>query len=325
MLSKVALGATELRLSRLCYGTNMLGTAIDQARANELLDTFVGLGGNFIDTARSYGDWVPAAPSGASERAIGAWLKTRKREGLVIATKGAFADMRSGSWAPRVNPGAIAKDIEESLQHLGIAEIDLWWLHADDPSQPVRPLIDALIGQQRAGRIRHFGASNWLPARIREAQAYAKSIGHEGFVAVQPFWGLAVPNRDGAAAQGYGPYYDDGFASLHAEGLTIIPYAGQSRGFFTKLAAGEASLPEALAAMYLNDTNRRRFRAVQALATERGVSINQIVLAYLLSQPYPTVPIIGASLPAQLVESVQAAAVSLEPRELERLRGGSSA
>jgi aryl-alcohol dehydrogenase-like predicted oxidoreductase len=321
MLSTVSINGTDLAVSRLCYGTNMLGTVADQGRSNELLDAFVALGGNFIDTARSYGDWVPTAPKGASERAIGAWLKTRARDKIVIATKGAFFDLRAGDWAPRVNPKAIASDLTESLEHLQVAQIDLWWLHADDPSQPIPTIIDALVEHQRAGRIRYFGASNWTAARIREAQQYAKSIGHQGFAAVQPFWGLAVPNPEGAAAQGYGYYYDEQLRSLHAQGLTMIPYAGQSRGFFTKMRLGEGNLPQPLAQMYLNETNRQRAKAVESVAKKRGVSENEIVLAYLLSQPYQTIPIIGATRPEQLAQSAKAVDVVLSDDELRLLSG----
>ena len=77
MLSKVTLNNTDLSVSQLCYGTNMLGWMLDQEKSNAILDRFAELGGNFIDTARSYGDWAPDAPKGSSERAIGAWLKTR--------------------------------------------------------------------------------------------------------------------------------------------------------------------------------------------------------------------------------------------------------
>jgi aryl-alcohol dehydrogenase-like predicted oxidoreductase len=322
MLSKVTLDKTQLSVSRLCLGTNMFGTVFHQEQANEVLDTFVAAGGNFIDTARSYGDWIPGIPPGASERTIGAWLARRSRAGLVIATKGAYFDLRAGTYAPRVNPQCIKTDIAESLGHLQLDQIDLWWLHTDDPTQPVEALIDTLIREQQAGRIRYFGASNWSVERINAAQRYAKSIGHSGFVAIQPFWGLAIPNRDAATAQGYGPHYEDGYAAVHAAGLTMIPYAGQSRGFFTKLAAGgEAKLPEALAAMYLNDTNKRRAQAIQALAARRGVSVNEIVLAYLLSQPLPTIPIIGVSSPAQLEESLRAADLRLTEAELAQLRG----
>ena len=71
MLSKVTLANTDLSVSRLCYGTNMLGWSIDQDRSNAILDKFLELGGNFVDTARSYGDWMPDAPKGASDDSTG--------------------------------------------------------------------------------------------------------------------------------------------------------------------------------------------------------------------------------------------------------------
>jgi aryl-alcohol dehydrogenase-like predicted oxidoreductase len=213
--------------------------------------------------------------------------------------------------------------VAESLEHLQIDQIDLWWLDADDLLQPVASIIDTLIVHQQAGRIRYFGASNWSPARIAEAQAYAKSIGHQGFVAAQPFWGLAAPNRENATAQGYGFYYDEGFAPLHAAGMPMIPYAGQSRGFFSKLAAnGVQGLSEPLAAMYLNDVNRKRARAVRAFAADCGVSINEIVLAYMLCQPNQTIPIIDATCPEQLWECAKAANVSLLTQDIAFLRAG---
>jgi len=323
MLSKVTLNETTLKVSQLCYGTNMLGTAIDQGHANEILDRFVDLGGNFIDTARGYGDWVPTAPKGASERAIGTWLKRRAREGIVIGTKGGMVDLRAGDWRNRVTPADIASDLNESLEHLQIDTIDLYWLHADNPGAPVGPIIDALIGHQQAKRIRYFGASNWSPQRIVEAQAYAAGLGHPGFVAVQPFWGLAKPNPEGAAAAGYGHYYDAGFPAIHESGLPMVPYAGQSRGYFTKVAAGgEDSLRDDLKAMYLNDTNRSRLKAVQAVAKRHGGTINEVVLAYLLSQPLQTIPVIGAGKPEQLTESVKAVGLKLSPAELKELRVG---
>jgi len=323
MLSKVTLNKTPLKVSQLCYGTNMLGSAIDQGQSNEILDRFVELGGNFIDTARMYGDWIPNGPKGASERAIGTWLKGRSRDGIVIGTKGCGVDLRVGDWRNRVTAQDLASDLNESLEHLQVETIDLYWLHADNPQAPVGPIIDALIEHQQAKRIRHFGASNWSPQRVLEAQAYAAKRGHEGFVAVQPFWGLAKPNPEGAAAAGYGAYYEDGFQAVHESGLTIVPYSGQSRGYFTKVdASGEASLRDDIKAMYLNDANRARLKAVQTVAKRHGVSINEVVVAYLTSQPLQTIPIIGASKPEQLVESVKAVKLKLSATELTELRAG---
>lgn len=320
MLSKLSLHDSVPAVSRLCLGTNMFGTAVDQGRADALLDSFTSLGGNFIDTARSYGDWIPDAPKGASERAVGTWLKGKRRDDVVIATKGGFFDLKKMDYQKRVTAAHIAQDLAESLEHLQVNKIDLYWLHMDDETQPVAAIIDGLIEQQQAGRIGAFAASNWSPARIADANAYAQTLGHPGFVACQPFWGLAAPNRDVAAMSGYGAYYEDGFQTLHAAGLPMVPYSSQSRGFFSKLAAvGEDGLPEDLKSMYVNDTNRRRFQALQAVAAARGVGLNDAALAYMTSQPLKTVPIIGASNPAQIVESVKATELVLTAAELTQL------
>ncbi|MDD3798893.1 MAG: aldo/keto reductase [Novosphingobium sp.] len=319
MLSKVTLNNTDLSVSQLCYGTNMLGWMLDQETSNAILDRFAELGGNFIDTARSYGDWMPDAPKGASERAIGGWLKNRSREGLVISTKGGFMDLRAGDYRNRCTPEDVAQDLSESLDHLGIDTIDLYWLHADNPEAPVQPIVDALIGHREAGRIRHFGASNWAAARIREANDYAASIGKQGFVASETFWGLAVPNVEAAAQQGYVHYYEGEYEDLHASGLPIIAYAAQSGGYFTKLAKG-AEIGDALKARYDNPANEGRFKAAQALAEKHGVSINEVVLSYLLSQPNQTIPIFGGSSPEQVGESVKAASLKLTADELAQLR-----
>jgi len=318
MLSKVKLNNTDLSVSRLCYGTNMLGWMLDQGKSNAILDTFAGLGGNFIDTARSYGDWIPDAPAGASERAVGAWLKTRNRDEFVIATKGGFFDMRVGDYRNRVTPDDISVDLGQSLDHLGVDRIDLYFLHTDNPESPVEPIIDALITHREAGRIRHFAASNWAADRIRAANAYAASIGKEGFVASETFWGLALPDVAAAAQQGYVHYYEGEYEDLHAAGLPIIAYAAQSGGYFTKLAAGPVG--DQLAARYANPANQRRLAVVQALAEKHGVSINEIVLSYLLSQPNQTIAIFGGSSPEQVIASAKADSLMLTSEELAALR-----
>lgn len=319
MLGKTTLNGTDLSLSQLCYGTNMLGWMLDQGKSNAILDRFVELGGNFVDTARSYGDWMPEAPAGASERAIGAWLKTRNRADVVVATKGGFFDLRAGDYRNRCTPDDIATDLSQSLDHLGIDTIDLYFLHMDNPEVPVEVLVDTLVGHQEAGRIRYFAASNWAADRIVAANAYAASIGKPGFVASETFWGLAVPDVAPAAAQGYLHYYEGEYEALHASGLPIIAYAAQSGGYFTKLAQGE--VPEQLASRYANPANERRFAAVRELAEQHGVSINEVVLAYLLCQPNQTIPIFGGSSVEQVESSVKAAALSLTAAELVQLRG----
>ena len=320
MLSKIKLANTDLEVSRLCYGTNMLGWMIDQDGSNAILDRFAQLGGNFIDTARSYGDWMPDAPVGASERAVGTWLKTKNRDDFVIATKGGFFDLRVGDYRNRCTPDDIAQDLEQSLEHLGVDTIDLYFLHMDNEALPVEVLIDALAGHQQGGRIRHYAASNWSAERIAAANAYAASAGKPGFAASETFWGLAVPDVAAAAQQGYQHYYEGEYEALHAAGLPIIAYAAQSGGYFTKLAKGADAVGEQLAARYANQANEKRFVAAKRLAERLGVTINEIALAYLLNQPHQTVPIFGGSSPEQVSESAKAAKLTLSPEELADLR-----
>ena len=320
-MEKIHLDHTDLDVSELCLGTNMFGTAAPQAQAEELLNTFVALGGNFIDTAHSYGDWIPDAPRSASEHVIGNWLQKKNRKEIVLATKGCEFDYRAGDFALRVTPELLEQDLLGSLAALQTDYIDLYWLHRDDPSKPVQAIVDALIGHQKAGRIRYFGCSNWSPARIEEAQNYAKSVGNSGFVACQPLWGLAVPDRNAMLKYCPGGYYEDGYQALHKKGLTMIPYSSQSRGFFSKVAAGgRAALSPDLAELYYHDENLRKLEAVKTRAAHHGVGINDIVLAYLTSQELPTIPIIGASRSAQLRESANACALELDLAELQLLR-----
>lgn len=318
MISKIALGQTGLSVSRMCYGTNMLGWLLDQGKSNAILDTFAAAGGNFIDTARSYGDWSPEAPVGASERAVGAWLKGQNRNDFVIATKGGFFDMRVGDYRNRVTPEDLSADLAQSLDHLGVESIDLYFVHMDNPESPVEPIVDALIGHREAGRIRHFAASNWAADRITAANTYAASLGKAGFAASETFWGLAVPDAAAAAQQGYQHYYEGEYEALHAAGLPIIAYAAQSGGYFSKVANG--NLADPLAARYANPTNERRMAVVRDLAAKHDVSINEVVLAYLLNQPDQTVAIFGGSSPEQVTDSLKADALVLSAQELAALR-----
>jgi aryl-alcohol dehydrogenase-like predicted oxidoreductase len=307
--------------SQLCFGTNMFGTAQDHDAAQELLETFFGGGGNFLDTAHSYGDWVPGVERAASERLLGDLLASRPRDSYLLATKGCEFDYRAGDFALRVTPALMEQDLGESLENLKMHYVDLYWLHRDDPSRPAAEIVDALIAAQASGRIRLFGCSNWTATRIAEAQAHAASRGHTGFAASQPMWGLAEPDRNVIAGYAPGAYYDDGHQAVHAAGITQIPYSGQSRGYFSKLAAGKTgeAMGADIANVYDHDINRRKLPVLQTLAARHGCDVNAVVLAYLCSQPLPTIPIIGASSAAQLRDSMAATRIRLDATELRQL------
>jgi aryl-alcohol dehydrogenase-like predicted oxidoreductase len=303
---------TDLRVSQICLGTSDFGTNLNEAQSFALADEFVRLGGNFLDTAHIYGD-IPRGTNSESERTIGAWLTARgSRKDIIIGTKGAHPDLKS-MHVPRLSPEDIAHDLNESLDHLQTDYIDLYWLHRDGPSVPVGEIVDALDEQVNAGKIRYFGGSNWEPARLQAALDYSARTGKASFVASQPLWGLAVPNE--LSDKTLAILDEDGVAFHKRTQMAVMPYSSQAHGFFTKLDNG-TPLPKNDVAQYDNATNRARLPRVQALAQKHGVLINDIVLAYLWSQPFPSIPIIGNKNADRLRANVAHADLTLTPEEI---------
>ena len=315
----VTIPNTDLRVSEICLGAGPLGGDLNRSDSFALLDAFVEQGGNFIDTAHVYSDWIPGEKS-RSEKLIGAWRHERSHGSkLVIGTKGAHPLLES-MLTPRLSPQEIVTDLDESLTFLQMATIDLYWLHRDDISRPVAEIVDTLNAQVKAGKIRYFGASNWSADRLREAQDYAAHSGQQAFSANQPLWNLAVidhaamPDKTMVAM-------DASLINFHrANQLAAVPYTSQANGLFDRIAKGTwDKLGPAAQRTYPEAANRARYERIRQVAAQTGKTINQIVLAYLINQPFVTVPIIGTKRLDQLTDSLQAAGVILTPEQLQFL------
>ena len=178
------------KTSVLCMGSVGLGFDFSQKQTNEILDAYVNLGGNFIDTARVYGDFAGGV-CGVSERAIGNWLAARhNREKMILGTKGGHPELSTMN-VGRLDRENLSADIRRSLDDLMVDQVDIYWLHRDDVSRPVGDILETLNGFLQAGYTRFIGVSNWTTARIREANAYAAAHGMTGFCANQPQFSLA--------------------------------------------------------------------------------------------------------------------------------------
>ncbi len=313
---------TALSPSVLCLGTADMGANISPADAVNLLDAFVDAGGTFIDTAEIYSDWVPGEKS-RSEKLIGEWLKARgHRAKLVLATKGAhprLASMHVG----RMSRAEIEHDLNASLANLRTDVIDLYWLHRDDVTVAVADIIHSLNAQVRAGKIRYFGCSNWSAERIRAANSYAQQNGLHGFVANQPFWNLAAVTKD-RLADATVEVMDEGIYAYHLEsGLACVPWSSQANGYFQRSAAGTThQMNDAHQRTYADPRNMLRAERSQRLARATGFSVTEVVLAYLLSQPFPVFPILGCRTLAQLHDSVRAHNKRLTQVQLRELTDG---
>ncbi|WP_165822522.1 aldo/keto reductase [Paenibacillus montanisoli] len=318
---------TELNAAVICMGTAGFGGHMSREEAYRLLDLYVEQGGNFIDTALVYDDWVGQGRS-LTEIRLGEWLKERgHREKLILATKGGHPELAT-MHIPRLRRQDLKDDIARSLRQLQTEYIDLYWLHRDDASVPVDEIMETLHEELKAGRIRSIGCSNWTVERIKQAQSYAAARGLTPFAASQPLWNLAVITP-GAIGDPTLVAMSDADRGYFAEtGMTVIPYSSQANGFFSGRYArgtdpgGEGSA-SAVRRMYFNDASFDRLERVQRLAEELGSSGTAVALAYLTSQPFPVYPIIGTTKPAHVPECCSASELTLTPEQLLYLETGS--
>jgi aryl-alcohol dehydrogenase-like predicted oxidoreductase len=304
----VPLGTTDVRVSPLCLGGNVFGWTADEDASFAVLDAYAAAGGNFIDTADGYGDWVEGNPRGASERIIGRWMAARgNRDALVIATKvGRAAGMR-GLGAATIRAGA-----EASLERLATNRIDLYYAHADDPETPLDETMAAFDALVREGKVRHLGASNYTAPRLAEALRVSDRGGFARYVALQPEYNLV--SRD---------EYEGELQELCvAEGIACMPYYALASGFLTgKYRPGGAVVesPRAGSASRHLDGGAGVLAALDEVAAAHSTTVAAVALAWLRAQPGVTAPIASARSPEQLAEQLPMADLELSPAELDRL------
>ena len=313
-----SLPGTEFTPSVICLGTGGYGSSVSQDDAFRMLDLFVELGGNFVDTARVYAAWIPGG-EGASERTIGAWLKSRGTASrFIVATKGGHPNLATMN-VSRLSPAEIAADVAASLAALQVDAIDIYWLHRDDPAIPVGEIVDAVNEQIAAGRLRAIGASNWTPERIDAANAYAAAHARVGFCASQIGWSLARPNP---AAKGFGGELDMDAPTLdyhRRAGFPVMAYSSQAAGFFAGKAdryRGLDTKEDGFAKRYVTTENFARLDRAREVAARHARTAHEVALAYLLSQSFPVYALVGCQNVDQVRTSCAAWNLRLSPDEV---------
>ncbi len=306
-------------VSRLVQGTVMVGSA-DERGSFRLLDEIFALGGTAFDTAHVYG-------GGDNERTVGRWVRTRGlRDSVVIIAKGAHHNEDR----KRVTPFDITADLHDSLARFGFDHIDLYILHRDDPDVPVEPIIEVLNEHQRAGKIRAFGASNWSHTRVDAANRYATEAGLEPFAVSSPNFSLAEQVREpwpgcmtisgpsGAAARAW----------YAEQKLPLFTWSSLAGGFFSgrfrrdNLETFTSYLDRLCVSSYCYEENFRRLEHTEELAREKGVSLPQLALAYVMSQPLDIYALVGCSSGAEFRANLDACALELTAEERAWLESG---
>ena len=304
-------------VSVIALGSADFGGRIPQGQAHEFLDAWAETGGNFVDTARVYGDFIGRRP-GESEKVIGRWLERRDRARVFLSTKGAHPDLDHMD-VGRLSREEILDDARRSLEDLRTDCVDLYWLHRDDTTRPVGAIMETLNELVEAGMTRMIGVSNWTAARIREADAYAAAHGLRPLDANQPQCSLARQMIvEDPTLQ---PMDADTWRLHRGTGMPLMPFSAQAKGFFSKLdAMGEAGLPEKLRRCFLSEENLGVYRRMRALREQTGLSIGAIALAWLTCQPFPTYPLCGASRVGQVLALGEAGDAVLTDEQRDWLR-----
>jgi aryl-alcohol dehydrogenase-like predicted oxidoreductase len=301
------LGRSGVKITPLMLGGNVFGWTADEAASFAVLDAFVAHGGDAIDTADVYSNWVPGHEGGESERVIGAWLKrSGKRGKVVIATK-------VGMWQERLGLSRenIIAACDESLQRLGVETIDLYQLHRDDESTAPEVFSEALASLIKAGKVRAVGLSNFKPQRFAEAIAAGRAAGAR-FDTLQPEYHLL--NREIEAE----------LAPICVrENVSLIPFYGLASGYLTgkyRTAADKAkSVRGGRMDKYMEGKGPAVLAALDAIGARHGATCAQIALAWLMAQPAMAAPIASATSAAQLEELMGSLRVNLTGEDLAAL------
>jgi len=300
-------------ISRLVQGTVMI-TSDEAERSFTLLDEIFELGCTAFDTAHGYGN-------GDCERTFGRWLNERGlREKVVIIGKGAHHNQDR----QRVTPFDITSDLFDSLARLKTDFIDLYLLHRDDPTAPVGPIVEVLNEHRAAGRIHAFGGSNWSHERIQAANEYAAAHSLVPFAASSPNFSLAEQVKEPwpnclsiSGAQG-----KTARAWYQQNGLPLFTWSSLAGGFFSgrfnrdNLDSFDSYLDRLCVESYCYEDNFKRLDRARQLAEEKGVTLPQIALAYVFSQPLNIFALVGCQSGPEFKANVEASQVKLSPEEI---------
>lgn len=321
-MRKIQLGQTALEVSAVCMGSVPFGSSTPDEKAFALMDRFAELGGNFMDTARIYADWLPGEKQ-ASEKCIGRWLKSRgMQDQMIVATKGGH--MPLGQRKPTLSEAEIRPQVEDSLRNLGLEQLPVYYLHRDDAEMTVEDIMDPLLAMQKEGKIRYLACSNWREDRIAQANAYAQAHGSEGFVTVSNRWSMARC-IEGSGGDDTLVDMNDALYRFHCEtGIPSTPFTSQAQGYLSKLAAGKPVTGYHKACYGLPENEGIAQRAAR-LAQEKGMTVAQVSQCYFYVQPFCVVPVAAFSTIEQLEEAVAATEMSLTDKELHWVMTGEEA
>lgn len=311
------MGRTGLKVSELCMGTQTFGWGVEEANAYAMADQFVGEGGNFFDTSNTYN-------KGMSETILGNWHKrTGNRSSLVIATK-VFFPAGNGPNDTGLSRKHIFDQIDASLRRLQTDYVDVYQTHCWDSSTPIEETFQAMNDLVRAGKVRYLGVSNFTPSQIVRVNMMCQQHGWARIDCLQPEYSLLVRSTEWEL-----------LPVCREDGIGVIAWSPLAGGWLTgkyhrdqppppDSRVGRADRWDDQPEQRENETTWRIIDVLRSIAQERGKTVSQVALNWVLRKPGVTAPIFGARTAAQLADNVGAVDWALSPEEVEKLDGVSS-
>jgi aryl-alcohol dehydrogenase-like predicted oxidoreductase len=309
----VNFGKTGLKVSRLCLGCMTYGSSkwrewvLDEDASRVSIRQAIEAGINFFDTANMYSEGVSEEVTGRALRDFG------KRDELVVATK-VFNPMRPDPNGRGLSRKAIMTEIDHSLKRLGMDYVDLYQTHRWDYTTPIEETMEALHDVVKAGKARYIGASSMFAWQFAKSRHVSEAHGWTPFVSMQNHYNLVYREEEREML----PLCRD-------QGIAVIPWSPLARGFLAgnrgKAAAGttRARTDDFAKHLYYQDDDFAVVDRVSELAQSHGVPNTQVALAWMLSKPGITAPIIGTSKPHHLAEAIGALSLKLGEEEIKRL------
>jgi 1-deoxyxylulose-5-phosphate synthase len=306
------LGKTGLKVSRICLGCMSYGVpergghpwTLNEEESRPHISRALELGINFFDTANVYSD-------GTSEEILGRAIRDfARREEIVIATK-VHGRMRSDVNGAGLSRKAILTEIDNSLRRLGMDYVDLYQIHRWDSETPIEETLEALHDVVKAGKARYIGASSMYAWQFCKALHLADKNGWTRFVSMQNHYNLIYREEE-----------REMMGLCAAEGIGVIPWSPLARGKVARPWKTDnterAEKDEFGKTLYkrMESADARIVDRLEVMANERGVPMAQIALAWMLSKPVVTAPIIGATKPHHLEDAVKSLEITLTPDEI---------
>jgi aryl-alcohol dehydrogenase-like predicted oxidoreductase len=309
----VRFGSTGLKVSRICLGCMSYGGpterwqwALDEEHSRPFIQRALELGINFFDTANVYSN-------GMSETVVGRALHDfASRDEVVIATK-VRTEMGPGPNDRGLSRKHILSAVDASLKRLGTDYVDLYQIHRWDYETPIEETLEALHEVVRAGKARYIGASSMYAWQFAKALYTSDLHGWTRFVSMQPYHNLVYSEEEREMLR-----------LCQDQKIAVIPWSPLARGLLTRKPTKERNetlraQTDAFGKSLYSDEDLKIAQRVSDLAEARGLPMAQVALAWMLSKPVITAPIIGATKPHHLDDAIAAISVELTPDEIHHL------